>query len=158
MLTRANEVYYRINENYRKRNTDNNHKNSLNKTTEDNYMGVKFPINNLITIKETIDLNKEFIEKPKESFLIRVEGDSMSGAGIESGDTLMVDRSIKPVHGSVVVASINGKLVVKKLHYSFNETMLMSENIDYMPIFIKPEDNLEIWGVAKLVIKSVKKI
>ncbi len=91
---------------------------------------------------------------PETSFLIKVSGSSMIGAGIESGDMLLVDRDVEPCDKNVVVAAINNKLLVKRLRHINNDTYLFSENIDFAPIKIMPDDNLDIWGVVKMVIKD----
>ncbi len=106
--------------------------------------------------EDGIDLNEQFVNSPDKTFLIRVKGDSMIGAGIDDGDIILVDSSIKPKHNNIVVASINNKLVVKRLHYSYKETMLISENDDYLPIRPKEKDKLKFLGVAIMVIKDMK--
>ncbi|MDX9791142.1 MAG: translesion error-prone DNA polymerase V autoproteolytic subunit [Candidatus Kapaibacterium sp.] len=117
----------------------------------------KYVINGkqLDLIDDGIDLNEQFVETPEKTFLIRVKGDSMHGAGIDDGDILLVDSAKNPQHGSIVIASINNKLAVKKLHYSYKETMLISENDNYLPIRPKESDRLKIWGVAIMVIKDI---
>lgn len=117
----------------------------------------KYEFNNkeLDLIDEGIDLNEHFVECPENTFLIKVQGDSMKGAGIDDGDILLVDCSKPPVHGNIVIASVSNKLAVKRLHYSYKETMLLSENENYLPIRPKEKDNLKIWGVAIMVIKDL---
>jgi SOS-response transcriptional repressor LexA len=105
-------------------------------------------------IEDDVDLNAMLIKKPEYSFLIKVKGDSMINCGIDNTDTLLVDCSIEPKHGDIVVASINGKILVKKLNFSYRETMLLSENENYMPIKVRSGDKFEIWGVAIMVIKD----
>lgn len=159
MQMRGNQAYYRINEQFRKRKSDHNiNRNNSNLGTHlDDLLTKKTPIREMTFINETMDLARDLVQRPKSSFLIRVVGESMCGAGIESGDTLLVDKASRPVHGNIVVAAINNKLLVKRLNFSYNETMLLSENEDFMPIMIKPGDDLDIWGVVKLVIKDLKK-
>lgn len=106
--------------------------------------------------EDGIDLNDHLVDCPEKTFLIKVKGDSMEGAGIDDGDILLVDSSKNAVHGNIVIASINNKLAVKRLHYSYKETMLLSENEEYMPIRPKESDRLKIWGVAIMVIKDMK--
>ncbi|GAB1371625.1 hypothetical protein MASR1M45_16870 [Candidatus Kapaibacterium sp.] len=103
-----------------------------------------------------IDLNEHLVDSPDKTFLIRVKGDSMINAGIDDGDILLVDSSKKPVHGNIVVASINNKLAVKRLNYSYKETMLLPENDKYLPIRPKSSDRLKFMGVAIMVIKDIK--
>lgn len=105
-------------------------------------------------IEDEVDLNKMLVKKPNTTFLIKVKGDSMINSGIENSDLLLVDASIEPKHGDIVVASINDRILVKKLNYSYHETMLLSENEDYMPIKVRSGDKFEIWGVAIMVIKD----
>ncbi len=105
-------------------------------------------------IEDEVDLNKMLVKKPNTTFLIKVKGDSMINCGIENADLLLVDASLEPKHGDVVVASINDKILVKKLNYSYHETMLLSENEDYMPIKVCSGDKFDIWGVAIMVIKD----
>lgn len=133
----------------------NTHYEIENKSRKFNPSDYEFPFDKLELIEDSIDLNEEFVECPRSSFLIRVKGNSMINAGIDSGDTLLVDSSRKPVHGNIVVAAINGKITVKRLNYSYRETMLLAENDDYMPIMVKSGDRLKIWGVATMVIKSL---
>jgi DNA polymerase V len=107
-------------------------------------------------IDDGIDLNEHFVDCPEKTFLIRVKGDSMIGAGIDDGDILLVDSSKNAVHGNIVVASINNKLAVKRLNYSYKETLLLPENDNYIPIKPKESDRLKIWGVAIMVIKDMQ--
>jgi DNA polymerase V len=99
-------------------------------------------------LDEFLDLNQKLITNKSATFLARAEGNSMQGAGIFSGDLLIVDRSLKPVPGKVVVASLNGELVVK--HYSLREgqPFLLSENPSYAPIPLNEDHELVIWGVV----------
>ncbi|HRP02320.1 MAG TPA: S24 family peptidase [Candidatus Kapabacteria bacterium] len=117
----------------------------------------KTRLNALEILDEGMDIPNLMFKLPKHPFLIKVIGNSMVGAGIDSGDTLMVDKVSKPKHGDIVVAAINQKLVVKRLHFSYRETMLLAENDDYLPIKIKEGDRLNIWGVVTMVIKDMAK-
>lgn len=104
---------------------------------------------------QNFDLQGYVVNNPSASFLIKVKGDSMIGAGINNKDVLLVDRSAKAKDGSVVVAEINGKLVVKRLRISYNQIQLVSENIKYMPIIVSNNDDFKIWGVVQSVIKTM---
>ncbi len=114
-------------------------------------------INALELLNEDTDISDGFFKIPDHPFLIKVIGDSMSGIGIDSGDTLLVDKIVKPKHGDIVVAAVNKRLVVKRLNYSYRETMLLAENENYLPIKIKDGDRLDIWGVVTMVIKDMAK-
>ena len=102
-----------------------------------------------------VDLNEELIQHPHATFLLRVSGDSMIGAGIMPGGTLVVDRSIEPVHGKVVIAVLDGQLTVKRLYKRQGQIKLMSENPNYRPIKVSDEQDLKIWGVVTNVINSL---
>ena len=78
----------------------------------------------------------------------------MINAGINSGDMLVVDRSIEPEGLKVVIASVNNELVVKRLVIRDGRTILRSENENYTDIHIKQADDFEIWGVVTSVIKA----
>jgi DNA polymerase V len=98
--------------------------------------------------EERLDLNKTFIRHPAATFCVKVEGDSMIDAGIFSGDVLIVDRSISPKHGDIVIAALNGDLTVKRLDKGKHKLRLSPENPDYRPIDVGEETDLIVWGVA----------
>jgi DNA polymerase V len=103
-------------------------------------------------IDQRLDLNELLIENPAATFFVRVAGDSMTGAGINHDDILIVDRSLEPVSGKIVIAVINGELTVKKLLIDEQRCLLVAENPDYAPLKINPETGCEIWGVVTSVI------
>lgn len=106
-------------------------------------------------IEGEIDLNEHLIQHPHATFLMKVSGDSMIGAGIMSGSTLVVDRSIEPRHGSVVIAVIDGQLTVKRLYNKSGVVQLRPENTAYNPINISNDQDLVIWGVVTNVINQL---
>jgi len=104
--------------------------------------------------EKRIDLNRQLVKRPAATFLIRVVGDSMIGAGIHTGDTLVVDRSERPRHGQIVVVVINGELTVKRIHLQGKKPQLLPENPAYKPVKIDEFADLKVWGVVKHVIHS----
>ena len=106
-------------------------------------------------IEGEIDLNEQLIQHPHATFIMKVSGDSMVGAGIMPGSTLVVDRSIEPRHGSVVIAVIDGQLTVKRLFNKSGVVQLRAENPAYKPIKISKEQDLQIWGVVTNVINQL---
>lgn len=80
----------------------------------------------------------------------------MIGAGIYDGDLLIVDRSIHPKHGAIVIAVVEGELTVKRLHHQGKEILLCAENPDYPPISIMDVDHFAVWGVVMYVIHSLE--
>lgn len=103
----------------------------------------------------TLDLNDYLIRNKASSFYIRVAGNSMQGAGILSGDVLLVDRSVDPAHNKIVIAVINGEMTVKRLWLGENKSFLMSENPEFRPVEITHEMDAHIWGVAVAVIRKL---
>ena len=106
-------------------------------------------------IEGRLDLNELMIDHPAATFFVRVAGDSMIGAGIHHDDILVVDRSLDPVHGKVVIAVVNGELTVKRLFRQNGTVRLLAENPDYPPIELAEETACEVWGVVTFVIHSL---
>src|SRR3989338_6758465 len=82
-------------------------------------------------IEKHLDLNNYLIKHPAATFLVRAQGDSMLNAGIHDGDILVVDRSLEPGHGRIVIAALNGELTVKRLYRHQGEVKLVAENPEY---------------------------
>jgi DNA polymerase V len=99
-------------------------------------------------IEKVLDINDLVVKHPASTFFVRVEGDSMEGAGIFSGDVLVVDRSLNPKDSSIVVAAVYGEMVVKRLRARGEIYDLISENPAYAPIAISGNDDCVIWGVV----------
>ncbi len=99
-------------------------------------------------VEKALDLNDLLIENPSATFFVRVAGDSMEKAGIFSGDILVVDRSLEPVRGTIVVAAVYGEMVVKRLDISGDTVRLLSEQDGYEPIVISNNDDCFVWGVV----------
>jgi len=95
-----------------------------------------------------IDLNNLLIENPSATYYIRVNGDSMLGAGIINGDLLIVDRSMEVTNNRIVVAHINGEFTVKRIKKNKNKIFLQAENTNYKNIEITEEMDFEIFGVV----------
>lgn len=102
-----------------------------------------------------LDLNTHLIKHPSATFFVKAVGDSMIHAGIQSGDMLIVDRSIEATHGKIIIAAINGELTVKRLSCVNDSVQLLAENENYQPIDISLEQDLVIWGVVTHVIHQV---
>jgi DNA polymerase V len=86
-------------------------------------------------------------------FLFTVAGDSMTGAGIEDGDKVIVDRALTPKHRDIVVAIVDGEYTLKRLHMSYGRIALHPENASYKPLVMTEGQQLEIWGVVVGVIR-----
>lgn len=99
-------------------------------------------------IERRLDLNEHLIKHKEATFFVRVNGDSMTGAGIFDNDLLVVDRAINPDAGRIVVASVNGELTVKRLMRNDGKLWLVAENSAYAPIEMKDGVDCVIWGVV----------
>ncbi len=99
-----------------------------------------------------IDLNEQLIRHPSSTFFLRVSGDSMTGAGIHNGDLLVVDRSLEPRPGRVVVAVLDGAFTLKRLMRNAGNLVLEAANPAYPPLKLQGCEEVQIWGVAVHVI------
>jgi DNA polymerase V len=99
-------------------------------------------------IEQRLDLNELLIQNPSATFFVRVNGDSMTGAGINHNDILIVDRSQDPINGKIVIAIIDGEFTVKRLLKDGDSCRLVAENPDYPAIEITEDSFCEIWGVV----------
>lgn len=99
-------------------------------------------------VETSLDLNDLMVDNPASTFFVRVAGDSMEGARIFDGDILVVDRSVEPVVGRIVVAAVYGELVVKRLVKNDGGMSLVSEQEGYQPIAIDEAEGCFIWGVV----------
>ena len=102
-----------------------------------------------------IDLNRYLIKNPLATFIVKSQGNCMLQAGIHSGDLLIVDRSIKPKNNSIIIASIDGDLTVKRLKISGKNFLLSSDNKYYGNLKINNESDIFIWGIVTKVIHNV---
>ncbi|MCE7039202.1 LexA family transcriptional regulator [Dyadobacter sp. CY312] len=100
-----------------------------------------------------IDLTKELIQNPSSTFFGRVKGDSMKGAGIDDGDLMIIDKSLKAKQGSIVVCFIDGDFTVKRITFDKKTCWLIAENDKYPPIQVTEDNDMIIWGV---VINAIK--
>lgn len=96
----------------------------------------------------TLDLNAYLIKHKAATFFVRVTGDSMNGIGIFPGDILIVDRSLTPTSGRVIIAVLNGEMTVKRLKKKGDKIWLYAENKKYSPISISEDEDFSIWGVV----------
>lgn len=100
-----------------------------------------------------VDLTQELVTHPQATFLLRVCGDSMRDAGIFDGDTLVVDKAIKPRHGHIVVAVVDGEFTVKQLYQRAGRVKLRAANPTFPDISPKDGQTIQVWGVVTASIK-----
>lgn len=102
-----------------------------------------------------IDLNEELIRNKPATFFFRMKGDAMQEAGIFEGDILIVDRSVKIDTGKIIVAILNGELLVRRFHKNFSSAFLIPENKRYKAINLGEFTDFSVWGVVTFVIHKV---
>ncbi|WP_308226682.1 translesion error-prone DNA polymerase V autoproteolytic subunit [uncultured Prevotella sp.] len=108
-------------------------------------------------LHDSLDFNRDMIKNPEATFYGRVSGDSMIDAGICDGDIAVIDRSLQPMDGNVIVAFVNGEFTIKYLALKHKEEgyiELKPANSNYSPIRIDVEDNFRVWGVVVWTIKQ----
>ncbi|HEU4575126.1 MAG TPA: translesion error-prone DNA polymerase V autoproteolytic subunit [Chitinophagaceae bacterium] len=102
-----------------------------------------------------IDLNEQLVRNKPATFFFRMKGDAMQEAGIFDGDILVVDRSLKLANGKVIVAILNGELLVRRFHKNFTSAFLVPENQRYKPINLSEFSDFAVWGVVTYTIHTV---
>ena len=105
-------------------------------------------------MEEKLDLNTHLVKHPTATFFVKASGDSMVGAGIHDGDILVVDRSLEPRQGRVVIAAIDGQLTVKRLKIKGPKPFLVPENKKFRSIELNENNDVKIWGVVPSVIHN----
>lgn len=102
-----------------------------------------------------IDLNEVLIKNKPATYFFRMNNDAMDGAEIHVGDMLIVDRSIKASGGKIIIAAVNGELLVRRFVQSFNRTCLQADNKRFSAIEIGEFTQFAVWGVVTHVIHSI---
>ncbi|MGD8373390.1 MAG: translesion error-prone DNA polymerase V autoproteolytic subunit [Candidatus Woesebacteria bacterium] len=95
-----------------------------------------------------LDLNDLLVKHPVSTYYLRVEGDSMTGVGINTGDIVVVDKSLQPRSGDIVVAAVEGEFTLKRLKKQGQQAWLLAENPNYQPIALHEAQDAQIWGVV----------
>jgi DNA polymerase V len=106
-------------------------------------------------VDRPLDFNELLIEHPAATFAIRIEGDSMTGAGIFPGDIAVVDCAREPVNGSIVLALLDGAFTVKRYRVKDGAVWLQAENPGYSDLQITDGQSLEVWGVITRSIRML---
>ncbi|MEX0636035.1 MAG: translesion error-prone DNA polymerase V autoproteolytic subunit [Ferruginibacter sp.] len=99
-----------------------------------------------------IDLNEQLISNKPATYFFRMRGDAMKDAGIYDNDILVVDRSIKIANGKIIVAILNGELMVRRFHKNFTSAFLIPENDRYKTINLAEFGDFNVWGVVTYAI------
>lgn len=102
-----------------------------------------------------IDLNEQLIRNKPATYFMRVSGNSMVNAAVHDGDIVIVDRSIKPVNGKIVIAVIDGEMLIRRYEKTLNSLRLIPETAKLSPIEVSEFSDFKIWGVVTYVIKNM---
>ena len=105
--------------------------------------------------EERLSLDDELIKNKEATFFARVSGQSMTGAGLDDNDLLIIDRSLEAENNKIAVCFIDGEFTVKRLKVENDCIWLLPENPNYEPIKIIENNELVIWGIVTTVIKKV---
>lgn len=106
-------------------------------------------------VDEQINLHEIAVRNPAATFFVRASGDSMLGVGIHDGDLLVVDRSLEAAHNRIVIAALDGELLVKRIVRRGGKTYLAPANPEYPEIDITNREYVHIWGVVSYVLHKL---
>lgn len=102
-----------------------------------------------------IDLNEQLVRNKPATYFMRVSGNSMINAGIGDGDIVIVDRSVKPVNGKVVIAIVDGEMLIRRYEKTMNKLRLVPETSKLSPMEVSEFSDCKIWGVVIYCIHSL---
>lgn len=108
-------------------------------------------------IEDRLSLDAHLVHHKEATFFVRAKGSSMVGAGIFDNDLLIVDKSLSPSSGDIVIAVVDGELTVKRLIQRGGQVILKPENPNFKEIEFKDGQELQIWGVVTSAIKTFHK-
>lgn len=117
-----------------------------------------FPSPAMDYIEERIDLNRELIRHPLATFMAKCDSDSMINAFIPPNARVIIDRSLIPKNGDIVVAALNGEFTLKFLKQNAVKAWLVPANSKYQPMAITEESDLTIWGVVTQILIDPKDV
>ena len=102
-----------------------------------------------------LDLNELCVPRPATTYYVKARGKSMTGAGINDGDILVVDRSLIPSHNDIIIAAIDGEFTVKKLHIQDQLVQLVSAHPDFPPRTLTEVEQSDFFGVVTWIVKPL---
>ncbi len=105
-------------------------------------------------IEGRLSLDEHLIQHKDSTFFVRAKGNSMVGAGIFDGNLLVVDKSLTPSSGDIIIAIVDGELTVKRLIKSGDKVILRPENSRFKEIELKEGQELQVWGVVTSTVKK----
>lgn len=107
-------------------------------------------------VDRRLDLNEYCVKHPLTTFYLKVDGNSMIGAGIFDGDVIVIDRALEVRDGAIIVALLDGEFTVKRYRVIKGKAWLYPENPEMQPIEIKKNRDFEVWGVVTRSIHEPK--
>lgn len=108
-------------------------------------------------LEPPLDLNEYLVKRPAATFFVRVQGDSMIGSGIHDEDLLVVDRSLDPADGAIVIACVDGDFTVKAFHRDARGVRLEPTNPAYPTLTFTADQEVDLFGVVTACIHKFKK-
>lgn len=102
-----------------------------------------------------MSLDKFLVKNHQATFYAKADGDSMTGAGIDNGDILIIDRSLEPADNKIAVCCIDGEFTVKRIKINKDGIYLIPENKDFQPIHVTESNQFIVWGIVTYVIKAI---
>ena len=106
-------------------------------------------------LEERLDLTRLVVTHPDATFYARVEGDSMKDECVEDGDLLVVDKSLDPQDGNLVVSYIDGEFTLKRIRLTDDKILLVPANKKSPTIEIDPQSDFRVWGIVRYVVKKM---
>jgi len=107
-------------------------------------------------VEPQLDLNALLVSRPAATFFVRVAGDSMDGAGILDGDLLVVDRSLRPASGDIIIAAVDGEFTVKRFRSDAKGVRLEPENPAYPVLHLRPGQEMDYFGKVIGVVRKLR--
>ena len=121
---------------------------------KDSYAPITFGAKANDRMETSIDLNEQLVRNKPATCFMRVTGNSMINASINNGDILIVDRSIKAENGKIVIAILDGEMLIRRFEKTLNRLRLIPETTKLSPIEVSEFTDCKIWGVVTYVIKA----
>ncbi len=100
-----------------------------------------------------IDLNEQLIRNKPATFFMKVSGNSMINAGIFNGDIVIVDKSVQPTNGKIVIAVVDGEMLIRRYEKTFNKLLLVADAPKIATIDVGEMSDVKIWGVVMWVMR-----
>jgi len=102
-----------------------------------------------------LDLNDLLVRHPQATYLMRIAGDAMREVGVDSGDLVLIDRTIPPSNGHVVIAVVDEEFVCRRLYRQGRDVRLQASQVGCADILAREGEDLQIWGVVTQIIKAM---